>query len=72
MVNKTLHQARTDKGWTQEELAAKSGIDQRVISKIELGKTDDPQNSTVRALEKALRLRRGTLVFGHEAVALVG
>lgn len=29
---------------------------------------EDPQNSTVEALEEALRLKRGTLRFGPEAV----
>lgn len=69
MVHKTLKQAREDKGWTQQQLAERSGIEQQVISKIELGKTDDPQNSTAKALEQALGLKRGTLVFGEEALA---
>lgn len=66
---KTLKQARDDKGWTQEQLEAESGIDQRTISKIERGDVNDPQNSTVKALEEALGVRRGTLVFGEEAIA---
>ena len=69
MAHKTLYEARTAKGWSQPELARRSGIDQRVISKIECGGTDDPQNSTAAALEKALGLKRGTLVFGAEAKA---
>jgi transcriptional regulator with XRE-family HTH domain len=64
--HQTLKHARDAKGWTQEDLAARSGIDQRVISKIECGKTEDPSNSTVTALELALGVKRGTLVFGAE------
>lgn len=62
----TLRAARDAKGWTQEQLEAASGIDQRNISKIENGDVVDPRNSTVEALEYALGLRRGTLVFGPE------
>lgn len=65
----TLKDAREAKGWTQLRLAAESGIDQRVISKIEIGGTNDPRNSTVAALEDALGVKRGTLVFGERAVA---
>jgi ribosome-binding protein aMBF1 (putative translation factor) len=66
----TLKQARDAKGWTQVELAAKSRIDQAHISKIERGEVCDPKNSTVAALEKALGVRRGTLVFGIQSEAL--
>lgn len=47
-------------------MASESGVDQRAISKIECGAVEDPQNSTVKALEEALGLRRGTLVFGAQ------
>lgn len=64
----TLKAARDKRRWTQEQLAAKSGIVQSQISRIERGEVEDPQNSTVEALEEALRLKRGTLKFGPEAV----
>ena len=63
--NKTLSEARKEKAWTQEQLALASGVDQRAISKIERGETADPLNSTAEALERALDLDRGTLVFGQ-------
>lgn len=66
MKQLSLRQARAAKGWTQEQLEAASGIPQQTISKIENGATDDPQNSTVVALEQALGIRRGTLVFGDQ------
>ncbi len=67
MSRLTLQRAREKKGWTQEQLEAASGIDQRSISKIERGETADPRNSTVIALEDALDLERGTLVFGQRS-----
>lgn len=69
MKHLTLRQARLGKGWTQEELERRSGVPQARISAIESGETQDPQNRTVKALEGALGIRRGTLVFGREAVA---
>lgn len=69
MKQLTLKQARDAKRWTQEDLEEASGIDQRAISKIEQGGVD-PKNSTVVALEKALGVPRGTLVFPQrEALA---
>ena len=53
------------KGWTQEQLAAATGIRQTQISKLE--RVSNPKLDTVRKLEKALGLRAGTLVFGQDA-----
>lgn len=69
MKHLTLKQARDDKGWTQERLSEASGVPQAHISRLEQGITSNPKNNTVRELEQALGLRRGTLVFGEEAVA---
>jgi transcriptional regulator with XRE-family HTH domain len=65
----TLKRARIAKGLTQEELAAVSGVQQSAISKLERGDVSDPQKSTADALEDALGLQRGTLIFGPAAVA---
>lgn len=65
----TLKRARLKKGWRQEDLADASGVQQSGISKLERGSIVDPQKSTVDALEDALGLQRGTLVFGEEAIA---
>lgn len=62
----TLKEARLRAGLTQVELAEKSGVDQRNISKLEHG--GDPLNSTAEKLEAALCLRRGTLVFNQSEV----
>lgn len=61
----TLREARERRGWTQERLEAESGVDQTTISRIEAGVNTNPSNATVAKLELALRLKRGTLVFGQ-------
>jgi transcriptional regulator with XRE-family HTH domain len=62
----SLKEARARRKWTQEQLADASGVDQSVISRIERGDVEDPQNSTVEALERALKVKRGTLIFGAQ------
>lgn len=65
----TLKAARDKRAWTQEQLAAESGVAQGTISKIESGERVNPSNDTVARLEQALRLKRGTLVFGQVTAA---
>jgi transcriptional regulator with XRE-family HTH domain len=62
----TLRAARERRGWTQEQLEAASGVDQGVISRLERGSSTNPTVDTVRKLQAALKLRRGSLVFGNE------
>ena len=50
----TLRQARARRGWTQEQLEAKSGVSQAAISAIERGVRSDPAFSTVTKLAEAL------------------
>lgn len=56
--------ARERRGWDQKTLAQRSRVGQSTISRIESGEITNPSNDTVQKLELALRLRRGTLVFG--------
>lgn len=63
----TLKEARDKKRWTQVQLAQKSGVDQSQISRLERGEVTEPLNSTVEALERALGIKRGSLVFGRSA-----
>jgi len=58
----TLREARRGKGWTQSELSLRSGVNQQNISKLERFNRN-PHYSTVIALESALGLKRGTLIF---------
>lgn len=60
-----LRSARQRKGLTQTELSERSGVDQSVISRLENG-GNNPEHVTVVKLERALGLRRGTLVFSAE------
>ncbi len=50
----TLREMRTRAKLTQVELAAKAGLNQEVISRLECGRTLDPHYSTVAALANAL------------------
>ena len=60
-----LRSARKKKGWTQDQLAQKTGSTQAVIQKIENGKSLRPRN--VVKLAQALGVSPGWLVFGQES-----
>lgn len=62
-----LRAAREKRGWDQKKLAHESGVSQATISRIEAGEITNPSNNTAARLEAALRLRRGSLVFGSAA-----
>lgn len=64
----TLKRAREVKGWTLKVLAGKVGVHESTLSRLERGETL-PMLDTAVSLEKALGLKRGTLLFGSEAVA---
>lgn len=53
----TLREARRKRGWTQEVLAARSGVDQPTISRLENGGVQSPSWDTVAKLCKALAMR---------------
>lgn len=57
--------ARERRQWTMEQLAERSGVNKGTISRIESGQISNPSNDTVKNLETALGLQRGTLVFGQ-------
>lgn len=61
----TLTEARRKRGWTPERLAEHAGVHRATVYRIEAGEITNPSNSTVARLELALKLRRGTLVFGQ-------
>lgn len=58
----TLKAARERRKLTFAQLAAKSGVHKATVARIERGEVK-PMHTTVNALEDALELRRGTLVF---------
>lgn len=61
----TLREAREqhEPPLTQEQLEDSSGVNQATISAIETGRITNPANNTVKNLEEALGLERGTLRF---------
>ena len=64
----TLKRAREKRRLTFAQLAEKSGVHKATVARIERGEVE-PMHATVNALEDALGLKRGTLVFGDRAVA---
>ena len=58
----TLKRAREKRGLTFAKLAEKSGVHKATVARIERGEVQ-PMHATVNALEDALDLKRGTLVF---------
>lgn len=64
-----LKKKREKKKLSQGRLAALSGVAKATISRLETGVITNPQTDTVQALEDALDLKRGSLVFGQRASA---
>lgn len=49
-----IRELRQKRGWSQTELARKSGVKQSVLSYIESGKTKNPRIDTLAAIASAL------------------
>jgi transcriptional regulator with XRE-family HTH domain len=66
----TLKEARERRNfrWTPDELAARASVSRATVYRIEAGEIANPLNDTVAKLEEALKLKRGTLIFGAPAV----
>jgi transcriptional regulator with XRE-family HTH domain len=62
----TLREARTRRGFTQAQLAEKSGVEQAVISKLERGVVKNPGFRIVLKLAEALRLDPRALRIGRQ------
>lgn len=59
----TLRQAREKRKLTQDELAARSGIDQTTISSLETGRHSNPTFDTIQRLAAALSIAPARLTF---------
>jgi len=57
---------RERRGWTQEDLAARSDVAQNTISKIESGFTRQPAFRIIVALARAFRVNPLQLRFGPD------
>jgi transcriptional regulator with XRE-family HTH domain len=62
-----LRPVRLEKGWTQEELARRSGVDKSTISRIESGLTRGVGLGIVERLAEALGLNPRSLLTSSEA-----
>lgn len=62
----TLHAARLKAGLTQEELEAKSGVRQGMISRLERKANARPSFATVIKLANALNIEAARLQFGRD------
>jgi transcriptional regulator with XRE-family HTH domain len=72
MTQLTLREARTRRRMTQDDLAAKSGVDQTTISSIEIGRrnpSDDIRTRLAKALGIAPSKLRFTLPEPDDTVA---
>lgn len=52
----TIRNARLAKGWTQDELAAKSGLNRVRITELENGRIKNPTIATLLAVANALKI----------------
>jgi transcriptional regulator with XRE-family HTH domain len=60
-LGKNLREARQRLGLTQEDVAARSGVQAGEVSRIEAGKRD-PRISTLERLAKAVEVKPGQLL----------
>lgn len=56
-----LKQLRAKRGWTQEQLAEKAGINRGYLARLETGR-HDPTITTLEKLAKALRVKVAALL----------
>ncbi len=61
-IGKIIKEARLDKGYTQEELASKVGVQKSAIAKWENGRVSEIKRSNLKALAVALELNPNTLL----------
>jgi transcriptional regulator with XRE-family HTH domain len=64
-IGQRLRRARLRAALTQEQLAAKSGVPNVTISRIENDRYGPPRPRTVRRLADALGINPGWLLFGE-------
>ncbi len=64
MMGERLKDARKRFRWTQQDLAAKSGVGIATVRRIEQGAIE-PRMATTRRLAETLQLREGWLAYGE-------
>jgi transcriptional regulator with XRE-family HTH domain len=61
-----LRHERESRGWTQQQLAAKAGVPQETISRLETGKHRGPQMAVAVKLAQALKVSLDYLAGRYE------
>jgi transcriptional regulator with XRE-family HTH domain len=67
-----LRDARRKRNWTQEQLAAESGVDQTTISRLETDPDPNPTDITKERLAKALGIAPSRLRFAERSPRRIG
>jgi transcriptional regulator with XRE-family HTH domain len=62
-IGKRVRNLRTDRGWSQEELADRSGVNRSYMSRVELGKSD-VSLSVLNKIARTLGLSLAELLTG--------
>lgn len=65
MIGTKIRQLRLTHGWTQVQLAKKSGLSPKQISRIENGRVE-PSNTSIKKLSTALEVDLGRYITGIE------
>ena len=63
---------RRARGWTQAELAARSGVERSHLAKIERGEVGEPRPATLRRLAGTLGVEPFDLLVGRDALDFFG
>jgi transcriptional regulator with XRE-family HTH domain len=62
-IGKRVRNLRTDRGWSQEELADRSGVNRSYMSRVELGKSD-VSLSVLHKIARTLEISLAELLTG--------
>ncbi|MFI8658028.1 helix-turn-helix domain-containing protein [Priestia megaterium] len=62
VIINSIKEKRLEKGWTQLELAKKSGVSQASICQIERGNRRYPTHENIKKIAKALEIRMEELI----------
>ena len=62
-IGKRVRKLRTDRGWSQEELADRSGVNRSYMSRVELGKSD-VSLSVLHKIARTLEISLSELLAG--------
>jgi transcriptional regulator with XRE-family HTH domain len=70
-IGRRIKERREARGFTQEQLAAVSGVTQGTLSSLEKGRTKEPEASTILSVAAALKTSPYMLMYDHLPPAAV-